>query len=372
MLLIYFSSLPRILASWLMMALAAVMLSGCAQRPTSAVLTPVGSAIPEAEVVRVYVATNRSPEAVGPGYGTNPTFDTTYLYYDISIPPVRKPNTVKYLSRKVDPQTQFLVVGSGVISRPEFRRMIERDTPAGAQPGLYVHGFNTRFPEALLRLALLKSDSGFQGPAVLFSWPSYGHPLEYVNDRQSALFSRDALASVLKDMTRNGNRALLFAHSMGGWLSVEALRTLKLEGREDVLGRLEVILAAPDIDVMVFDQQMRTIGNMGRPLVVLVASDDKALAISSMIGTGRPRLGALAIDSPEVQNSARASNVRVIDISAVTADPIGHSRYVPLAALYTNTQKGGRGENELVVAGAYVLNTLTTEILLRPVAAITK
>ncbi len=361
----------RTLHLFLIVLILSLGLIGCAERPTSGVLLPIAETDPAGTVVRVYAATNRERDENGEGFGSDPSFETTYMFYDISVPPVRKPNVVRYRSEPPKLTSEFLVVASGTLSRAEFRRRVAQETPAGSQPGIYVHGFNTRFPEALLHLALLKADSGYAGPAVLFSWPSYGHPLEYVADRQSAIFSRDALASVLTDTTANGQKALLFAHSMGSWLSIEALRTLKLQGREDVLKRLEVILAAPDIDVMVFDQQMRTIGNMGRPLVVLVARDDKALAVSSLIGTGRPRLGALSVDAPEVQNSARASNVRIIDIGSVETDPIGHSRYVPLAALYTSLQKGGRGENELAVAGAYVLNTLTAEML-RPVAAITR
>lgn len=353
----------------MVLALILVALAGCAERPTAAALLPVDSVPEGSEIIRIYVATNRATDQETGGFETEPSFETTYLYFDISVPPERQPNVVKYRSAPPDMRSQFVITGTGALSRAEFRTLVAQDASKGTQPGVYVHGYNTRFPEALLHLALLKADSRYPGPTVLFSWPSLGHPLGYVADRQSALFSRDALTEVLTDVAARRN-TLLFSHSMGGWLSIEALRTLRLEKRTDVLQHLEVVLAAPDIDVMVFDQQMRTIGPLAKPLVVLVARDDKALAVSSMIGTGRPRIGALSVDAPEVQNSARASNVRIIDIGAIQTDTIGHSRYVPLAGLYESLQQNGRGQNELAVAGAYVLNTVATEIL-RPVTAIT-
>lgn len=46
---------------------------------------------------------------------------------------------------------------------------------------------------------------------------------------------------------------------MGAWLTVEALRQLRLARNDAAINRLNVILAAPDIDVDVFRSQMEVI-----------------------------------------------------------------------------------------------------------------
>ncbi|MGO8411564.1 alpha/beta hydrolase, partial [Rhizobium ruizarguesonis] len=76
--------------------------------------------------------------------------------------------------------------------------------------------------------------------------------------------SRDALTDLLAALARDSRIGTItvFAHSMGGWLTVEALRQLRLSGQDDVFNRLTVVLAAPDIDVDVFQAQMQVIGPM--------------------------------------------------------------------------------------------------------------
>ena len=59
----------------------------------------------------------------------------------------------------------------------------------------------------------------------------------------------------------------IIAHSMGGWLTMEALRASAIGGDRDLSGHLDnVILASPDIDMTVFASQMARI----RPAKVTV------------------------------------------------------------------------------------------------------
>ncbi len=84
----------------------------------------------------------------------------------------------------------------------------------------------------------------------------------------------------------------------------------------DVLNRLRVIMAAPDIDEGVFTAQLDVIGRMRTPITVLVAPDDRALQVSSFLGAGN-RVGALDARNPEVAEAAKRNGVAIVDISSL-------------------------------------------------------
>ncbi|SNY50585.1 Esterase/lipase superfamily enzyme [Pseudooceanicola antarcticus] len=340
-----------------LLLLCLLLLAGCAARPGPEVLDPR----PETEatrVIRIYAATNR---ALAGSFTTQPAFATAYRYYDISVPEGASGAQIPYPEAEPDPARQMVVVESGVMDRASFlsatRKAARREAGDSGQLGLYVHGYNTRFQEALFRLAQIAAETDSTVAPVLFSWPSRGRPLDYEADRQAALFSRTALSDLVTGLTAGGERLVLFGHSMGGFLVMEVLQALKLSGRDAVLDRLEVVLAAPDIDVFVFASQLDTLGPMAHPIIVLTASDDRALGLSSRISGGRPRLGALPAASPMVAAAARRANVQIIDISAVEADPLGHQRYVGLVQLYARQEA-----TPPALPGAYIFDAISRSL----------
>ncbi len=85
---------------------------------------------------------------------------------------------------------------------------------------------------------------------------------------------------------------MLVGHSMGGFVTMEALRTLSLRGEKHVLRRITaLLLAAPDIDLDVFEKQIRDIDPMPRPTAVMTSRSDRALGVSSFITGGHARVG---------------------------------------------------------------------------------
>ena len=58
---------------------------------------------------------------------------------------------------------------------------------------LYVHGFNQTFEMAALDAARLSDGIRFRGETMVFSWPSKAKLFDYGYDRESAMWSRDAL-----------------------------------------------------------------------------------------------------------------------------------------------------------------------------------
>ena len=65
---------------------------------------------------------------------------------------------------------------------------------------LYVHGFNQTFETAALDAARLSDGIGFRGETMVFSWPSKAKLFDYGYDRESAMWSRDALEQVLSGL----------------------------------------------------------------------------------------------------------------------------------------------------------------------------
>jgi esterase/lipase superfamily enzyme len=182
---------------------------------------------------------------------------------------------------------------------------------------LFVHGFNTSFDDARTRAAQIVADARFGGVAVLFTWPSRSELFGYVSDKDSATASRDALQALLQDLGRTPGvgKIHVLAHSMAGWLTMEALRQSALAGDRNLSGRLgDVILASPDIDMDVFASQMARI----RPanVTILATPSDRALSLSSAIAGSRQRVGAIDASKPEDRARIESLGAKVVDITA--------------------------------------------------------
>jgi esterase/lipase superfamily enzyme len=122
----------------------------------------------------------------------------------------------------------------------------------------------------------------------------------------------------------------VLAHSMGNWVTVEALRQIKISGRLDHANKLGyIILAAPDIDIDVFKSQLKSFGKLRRPFYVVLSEDDRALWLSETIAGGVSRVG----DDPRVSDLAKLG-ATVIDLTDVKAnDSARHDKFDELAAV---------------------------------------
>ncbi|RKE85732.1 alpha/beta fold hydrolase [Rhizobium sp. AG855] len=334
------------------------LLCACAGRPGPETLSSVtlGDFKPD-RVETLYSVTTRGRTEPGKNiFGVEKTREPNYARFDVSIPPNHKPANIEWPKRKtVDPRTDFAVVSQSVLDRAGLLGAVR--APKAPTPVVFVHGYNYNFQEALYRLAQLKTDSNVDGLPIVFSWPSYAALPAYVADKESATYSRDALANLLADLvTARKGEVDVFAHSMGGWLTVEALRQLKLEGRTDVLNRLRVIMAAPDIDADVFTAQLDVIGRMRIPIVILVAADDRALQVSSLLGAGTQRIGALNVRDRVVADAAKKAGVTIIDISSLeSVDATNHNRFFDVKQLASTLSKPAASAS-LGDAGAFVFD----------------
>lgn len=352
--------------------LTALMLAACAARPGPETLLPVANPGPGDQRVTLLAVTNRTAtDSVPPIFGSG---RSTPRYEELTLQRRRSarsavPDTDRPAA---DPSKSFVTVGRRLMSGPRFDAEVSRRAQnAGDAPIIvYVHGFNNSYQEAVFRLAQLSTDLGSPGVPVLFSWPSDATPVGYLADQDGAAYARDDLAQLLTTLAQQHPRSeiAVVGHSMGAWLVMESLRQLRIKGENRTLGRLQVVLAAPDIDMDVFRRQADTVGPLSRPMTVLVSSDDRALAVSARLAGRRPRLGQAELNDPQLIAIARRDRVQVLDISGAPASgALNHDRYIGFAARWAQLSED-HPDGDVRHIGASVLNT-TGQILSAPFSA---
>ncbi|WP_208021323.1 alpha/beta hydrolase [Paracoccus versutus] len=348
-----------------LLVMATVLLAACSERPGTEVLYPRPDAAENPDIVTVFVATTRGrAENAADGFTNLRAGQMSYAEFRISVPPGHRPGEIEWPKGRVaDPQTDFTVVSHTILDATSFEQRVAARTSSAKGEGaaVFVHGFNTSFQEGLFRTAQMTADANLTGAPILFSWPSDAQVLGYATDKEAATYSRDGLTGLLARLTRlpEVDRVSVMGHSMGGWLTAESLRQLRLSGQDGVLRELDVVLAAPDIDADVFRAQASVIGPMDPPMVVLVSPDDRALQVSRMIQGARQRVGALDVNNPVVQQGALQANIMLVDISTIeTSDDMRHSRYAGLAALYPRLSDEAGDVGGFRSAGALVFNAV--------------
>lgn len=246
----------------------------------------------------VFIGTTR-------GIGDSGEFDGSrsdklaFARYDISVPPDRVIGEISWPPRqgRPDPRRHFLTTRRDVFRdeaafRADLSQAIAR---TGGEAVIFVHGFNNTFAEGTYRIAQMSHDLELAGVVIHYSWPSAAQPLSYVYDRDSALFARDGLESLLYEVERAGaRRIILVAHSMGSALTMETLRQTAIRKEDSLLGKIAgVILISPDIDVDVFRAQAKSVTRLPQPFIVFSSERDRILQLSARLSGQSDRLGSL-------------------------------------------------------------------------------
>ena len=255
--------------------------------------------------------------------------DLSFARVDVTIPAVHEKGRLEKprSGQKRDAAQHFAASEIALFPRQEgfASTLRERIARTGGRALVFVHGYRTPFDGSVYRTAQIIHDSGYTGTPVLFSWASTGRTVDYIYDNNSATVARDGLERTLRMLRDNGAiRIDIIAHSMGNWLTMEALRQTVISGEQQVMSRLgDIILASPDIDIDVFKSQMQRIGKQNGQFVVLVSRDDRALQVSSIIAGNRPRVGDYDKD-----DDLASLGVTVVDISGLSSgDRLNHARF---------------------------------------------
>ena len=168
----------------------------------------------------------------------------------------------------------------------------------GGEAFVFIHGFNVEFKDAARRTAQMAFDLDFQGPPIMFSWPSLGSANlnSYREDARSAEWCEEHVMDFLTVIARHsGARQVhLIAHSMGNRVLAGAMRRLAYIRPPAQPPKFnQVILTAPDIDARIFKLSIAPrIVPLAERITVYASDDDKALMASKMVNAfGDPRLG---------------------------------------------------------------------------------
>jgi esterase/lipase superfamily enzyme len=324
-------------ASILCVTALSAMAVGCSSRPYGTLV--VGPSAPDASRVDLLVATTRAPVAEPPGvmFGGSRGRGLDFADIVVSIPPAgaRQPGDVSLPSSlPANPERDFAILGADRMDLAQAKANFDariRRIP-GRRVLIFVHGFNTRFEEAVYRFAQIVHDARVEVAPVLFTWPSGGNVTDYVYDRDSAMYSRDALEAVLQALVKDQyvDSISILAHSMGNYLAVESLRQMSIRDHGLSPKIRDVMLASPDIDVDVFRRQIAEIDAGPRPaqLTLFISRDDRALGLSSFLARDSTRLGALDPSKEPYRSILEQGRVQVVDLTGMASgDFTNHGKF---------------------------------------------
>ncbi|MGP6085580.1 alpha/beta hydrolase [Antarctobacter jejuensis] len=306
-----------------------VALTGCAPRGAITALTGLTTLPEGATVQRVFIATDRTVadnaedgQLVEQRFGETRYPALNYGHIDISIPPTHVPGQIEWpRNQHPDPAKHFVALsGDRYAQQRGFLRALPRNSRS--EVVMFVHGFNVNNAEAVYRLAQIAHDYEADVPVISFSWPSAGDARGYVYDRDSVIFARDDLETLMTGLARDNRRVMIVAHSMGGQLVMETLRQLSISGKGHVIDSVVgVSLISPDIDEDVFLRQAKRIEPFPQPFNIMVSTRDRALTLAALLTGKQERLGS-------IQDPSRLASlpVDIIDLSDIDGgDRAGHS-----------------------------------------------
>ena len=255
---------------------------------------------------------------------------------DVTIPPIHKVGQIERPTKGSNDSSKYFTIGRPLIFndsagfKSQLNRAIMKRPPGERKVLVFVHGYNTNFSDAVLRITQFVHDTGFTGVPVLFTWASRGKTIDYVYDINSALQARFYLVELAHLLADTDAEAFsIVAHSMGNLVTLEAMTALALKRNFTPKGRLQsVILAAPDVDYDLFVEHLKKLDRLKPLIFVLVSKDDKALSFSRRIAGGVSRVGAA---NPE---RLAALGLNVVDLSQIDDESnANHSKFADSPAI---------------------------------------
>lgn len=305
------------------------VMSGCGMfgdtRPEAA------TAEPTQRQVELFYATNRAPDADGGRYFGGARGDLSYGVTNVGIPPGHvmgrheEPSLLKF-ERSPDEEKHIKVLDVLTLTREDFARRLSSavEESRGAKLMVFVHGYNEEFPEVSRTVAQFAHDLKFEGPVVLFSWPSQGSLTGYTVDETNAEWAQADFVTSMTELLDKlpVQNIYLVGHSMGNRIIGRAVVTLASDRLEsDMLLFREIMMIAPDIDAEVFRKDIAPrLARTGIHVTLYASSNDRALRASKVFH-GYPRAGESGAGLVVVDG------VETIDASDITGGFLGHSYF---------------------------------------------
>lgn len=283
------------------------------------------------QVVKVSFATNRKLDESSNGavYTANPG-DLTYGFCYVTIPKdhvmgeIESPSFWK-LEFSPDPEKHMVVLNTEKATREDFFEEIAKNIKGNGKSNafVFVHGFNVTFDEAAKRTAQMAYDLQFDGVPIFFSWPSNGTLPSYTVDERNIEWAEPDIKAFLADILKNSkaDNVYVIGHSMGTRALTRAIATLGSEDPKALAKLKGIILAAPDIDAVVFKRDIAPkLLAAKRSVTLYASSNDRALLASKKIH-GYQRAGETGTGLVVI------NGMDTIDASSVDSGLIAHSYF---------------------------------------------
>lgn len=302
-----------------------------------------------AEVVVLY-GTDRKGEKLATGatsrvsFGTERGDEMTLGRAVVSIPSEkRRPKgtwsrpdldfVIWRIQRAESMERDFTLLSVESLSAEAFAAAARRELGGRSRAFVFVHGYNVGFDDAIFRTAQIAHDTGFDGLAMTYSWPSKGGVFDYNTDSDNAAFAARRLQDYLElVLSRTGvSEVHLVSHSMGTKTLLLALEGIARQRSSQRFG--EVILAAPDLLRGAFTDLVRTVRPLARGMTLYASSNDRALQLSGLNRPNEWPVGLIRGGGPPVL----AAGVNSIDVSVLNTGGLSfnHSTFAerePLVA----------------------------------------
>ncbi|WJH42097.1 alpha/beta hydrolase [Aliirhizobium terrae] len=309
-------------------------LSSCAGRPEGVLIPTTGATVAGTSKVDVLVATTRkTSEAPGVLFSGERGKEPTLTEIAVSIPPdsVREVGQVQWPKKlPADPAKEFATLSVTPMTPQTSKSWLKGHLTKSRRVMVFVHGFNNRYEDAVYRFAQIVHDSGADVAPVLFTWPSRGSIFAYNYDKESTNYSRDALETMLHRLAKDPavGEVTIMAHSMGSWLTVEALRQMAIRDGRVAPKIQNVILASPDLDVDVFGRQLAELGAKRPHFTLFVSQDDRALSLSRRISGNIDRLGQVDPTVEPYRTEFEKAGIVVLDLTKLQGgDRLNHGKF---------------------------------------------
>jgi len=313
----------------------------------------VSEASPGPHLVELLYVTDRAPDTDPNQYYSGTRGDPGYGIARVSMPPCHvmgqheEPSLLKLEWSNVDDK-HITLHNVLKLNRDDFIARLGRAVEASPHRKLmvFVHGYNQSFPDVSRRVAQFADDLKFQGPVVLFSWPSQGSLTGYTVDETNAEWAETHFMELLSTLLEQVpvQNIYLVGHSMGNRIIGNTMVTLPNERLEsDLLRFRDITMIAPDIDADVFRNNMAPrLARTGINVTLYASSRDRAL-MASRAFHGYPRAGESGDQLVVVDG------IETIDASDASGGLLGHSYFAEdrriMEDIFALLQTGQRADN---------------------------
>ena len=307
---------------------------------------------PTQHQVELFYVTNRAPDADAGRYYSGTRSDLSYGVTNVGIPPGHvmgrheEPSLLKF-EWEPDEHKHIKVRDVLTLTQNEFARRLGSAIEASQNAKLmvFVHGYNEEFLEVSRTVAQFAHDLKFEGPVVLYSWPSQGSLTGYIVDETNAEWAQSDFVTLMTELldTLPVQNIYLVGHSMGNRIISRAMVTLASERLEsDMLVFRKIIMIAPDIDAEVFRKDIAPrLARTGIHVTLYASSNDHAL-LASKAFHGYSRAGESG------EGLVVVEGVETIDASEMAGGLLGHSYFAEdrriMEDLFALLQSGQRAD----------------------------